>query len=158
MTNEIQPIGFCHSWNPCCGQSDSPTSLAQFGAVSFFFFLLKKCIKEKRKNPPSEVTVLPSPGSVSVSTFHTDSQSSYSAASVVPALSAGAAALRWQRRRSVEFFKCQLFHGLEKYFLLGILAHLVVAKKRQKCLRGKIYRNFMFVIRGNIKFISLVEW
>lgn len=133
MTNEIRPTGVPRSRNPRCGQSDSPTSLAQFGAV----FLLKESKKERKKKPPSDVTVLLSPGSVSVSTFHTDSQSSYSAASVVPALSAGAAALRWQRRRSVEFFKCQLFHGLEKYFLLGILEHLVVAKKKQKCLRGK---------------------
>lgn len=147
------PLGSVAARNPCCGQTDSMTFLAQFGAV---FFIEKK--KGGEEKPPSEVTVLLSPGSVSVSTFHTDQQSSSSAASVVPALSAGAAALRWQRRRSVEFFKCQLFHGLEKYFLLGILAYLVVAKKRQKCLRGKIYGNFIFVIRGNIKFSSLVEW
>lgn len=78
------------------------------------------------------MTVLLSPGSVSVSAFHTDSQSSCSAASEVPALSAGAAALRWQRRHSVEFFKRRLFHGLEKYFFLGILGQLAVAKKKKE--------------------------
>lgn len=150
MTNVIQSAGVCWSWDSRNCQTDSPTSLAQFRAV----FIEKK---ERKKNPPSEVTVLLSPGTVSVSAFHTDSQSSYSAASEVPALSTGAAALCWQRRHFVEFFKRGLFHGVEKYFLLGILGQLALPKKEAKVpKRGNIW-NFIFFIRGNIKFRSLLK-
>lgn len=48
------PLGFRLSRNPCCGQTDSPTSLAQFGTV---FLIEKKSIKGKKEKAEKTLRV-----------------------------------------------------------------------------------------------------